>query len=113
MPRELWPAIAQHWSQAQSFEAMARNLEKLPDSVNQLSEGRELGSLPLRIVSAGRDSDGRANTEHVRDAALSRSGSCIVSTKAGHWIQLDDPDLAVDTIREVVELVSGVQPSVA
>jgi hypothetical protein len=74
-------------------------------SVNQLAEEQGMGDLPLRIISAGRNSDGCANPEHERDAALSGCGTCVVSTNAGHWIQLDDADLAVETIREVVTSV--------
>jgi pimeloyl-ACP methyl ester carboxylesterase len=109
MPRELWPAIAQHWSQAQSFLAMARNLEKLPLSVTQLNENADMADLPLRIVSAGRNTRGVANAEHLRDASLSARGSLVVSSDAGHWVQLDDPGLVVAAIREVVALADSVQ----
>jgi pimeloyl-ACP methyl ester carboxylesterase len=113
MPREAWPAIAQHWSQTHSFLAMARNLENLPVSAAQLAEETGLGSLPVRIVSAGRSSSGTANPEHLRDAALSSEGLCVVAPTAGHWVQLDDPDLVVETIREVVALAGSVHLDVS
>ena len=103
MPRELWPAIAQHWSQAQSFRAMARNLESLPASVTQLDENRSLGDLPIRILTAGKNSGGRRNPEHDRDADLSSRGQCTVVPEAGHWVQLDAPELVIAAIREVCE----------
>jgi pimeloyl-ACP methyl ester carboxylesterase len=96
MPRELWPAIAQHWSQSRSFSAMADNLENLPFSVAQLDESRPLGDLPLTVISAR-----RAVPEHARDAGLSSRGEHIVIPESGHWIQLDAPDTVVDAIRRM------------
>jgi len=100
MPRELWPAIAQHWSKARSFRAMAGNLENLPASVQQIDEGRGLGSLPLVVLSAG-----ETNAEHEHDAHLSSRGEHIVVPDSGHWLQLDAPDAVVSAIAGVVEMV--------
>jgi pimeloyl-ACP methyl ester carboxylesterase len=97
MPRELWPAIAQHWSQARSFSAMADNLENLPVSVSQLDESRSLEDLPVTVLSAT-----RLVAEHRRDAALSTCGEHIVMAESGHWMQLDAPDAVVEAIRRVV-----------
>ncbi len=108
MPRELWPAIAQHWSQPESFAAMARNLEGLPVSVTQLDEARLMGALPLRIVSSGKALGGRANPEHLRDAGLSVHGRCLVAKEAGHWVQLDAPDMVVAAVQEVLEVLKAV-----
>ena len=97
MPREHWPAIAEHWSQARSFEAMARNLDKLPASVGQVDEQRGLGDLPVTILSAG-----KPVPEHEADALLSTRGESIAVPNSGHWIQLDDPDAVVDAIWRMV-----------
>ena len=56
MPRELWPAVAGHWSRAQSFEAMADNLEQLPAVIGLLDEECTLGDLPVTILSAATSS---------------------------------------------------------
>ena len=100
MPPEHWPAIAQHWSEAKSFRAMANNLENLPVSVSQVEEGRKLGDLPLIVLSAG-----NGNPEHEREAALSTRGEYRVVAGSGHWIQLDRPDAVVSAIRQIVEQV--------
>jgi pimeloyl-ACP methyl ester carboxylesterase len=100
MPREHWPAIAAHWSEARSFTAMADNLAHLPASVAQLDEHRTLGDLPV-IVLSGRT----AAPEHAHDAALSTRGERIVIPEAGHWVQLDAPDAVVDAVRRVVDRV--------
>jgi pimeloyl-ACP methyl ester carboxylesterase len=97
MPKEHWPAIAEHWSEARSFEAMAGNLEQLPVSVAQLDERRGLGDLPLVVLSGG-----KMAAEHEADARLSSRGECVVVEGSGHWIQLDAPDVVADAIGRVV-----------
>ena len=97
MPRELWPAIAQHWSEARSFEAMAQYLENLPRSAAQLDEKRSLDDLPLVVLSAS-----KRVSEHERDARLSSRGECIVVPASGHWMQLDAPDAVIDAVNRVV-----------
>jgi pimeloyl-ACP methyl ester carboxylesterase len=96
LPRELWPIIAAHWSEAQCFEAMADSLEKLPVSVRQIQEGRTLGDLPVIVLSAG------ASDEHEHDASLSTRGEHIVVPATGHWIQLDQPDAVIEAIKRVL-----------
>ena len=38
-------------------------------------------------------------------AHLSSEGKHVVASKGGHWIQLDEPDLVIESIRGVVESV--------
>ena len=38
-------------------------------------------------------------------AHLSSQGRHVVASKGGHWIQLEQPDLVIESIREVVESV--------
>jgi pimeloyl-ACP methyl ester carboxylesterase len=100
MPSEHWPRIAGHWSEARSFEAMARNLEQLPVSVKQLDESRGLGDLPMVVLSAG-----KPNPEHEADARLSTRGEAVVVPESGHWMQLDAPDVVAEAIQRVVRMV--------
>ena len=43
--------------------------------------------------------------EHKSLAHLSSQGKHVVASKGGHWIQLDEPDLVIESIREVIESV--------
>jgi pimeloyl-ACP methyl ester carboxylesterase len=106
MPREHWPAIAQHWSEARSFLAMADNLENLAVSARQLDEAAELGDLPVVVLSAaGRQIDAPVPPEHGNEARLSSRGEHLVVPESGHWIQLDAPGTVVDAIGRVVAMV--------
>jgi pimeloyl-ACP methyl ester carboxylesterase len=102
LPREFWPIVAAHWSEAHCFEAMADSLEKLPVSVRQIQEGRTLGDLPVIILSAS-TSDDPAIREHEQDARLSTRGEHIIVPAAGHWLQLDQPGLVIDAIKRVLQ----------
>jgi pimeloyl-ACP methyl ester carboxylesterase len=104
LPRELWPVMAKHWSEARCFEAMAESLEKLPVSVRQLHEGLSLGDLPVIVLSAG-SAGAIAVKEHQHDAQLSTRGERVVVPDAGHWLQLDAPDAVVDAVRRMVAAI--------
>jgi pimeloyl-ACP methyl ester carboxylesterase len=102
MPRELWPAVAAHWSEARCFRAMADSLEDLPVSVTQIDEGRSLGDLPVAVLSAG-STNAQAMEEHEHDARLSTRGEHIIVPGSGHWMQLDAPDAIVEAIRNLTD----------
>jgi pimeloyl-ACP methyl ester carboxylesterase len=106
MPRELWPAIAEHWSRPGSFFSMAAALESLPLSVNQLNEARDLDLLPVAILSA-QNASPLALKEHEADARLSSRGWHEVVAGAGHWIPLDAPEAIAAAIKRVVDSVGG------
>ncbi|MEP6714643.1 MAG: alpha/beta hydrolase [Terriglobia bacterium] len=97
LPPELWPAIAGHWSEARSFQAMAANLEGLPASVAEVDEALPMRDIPVTVISAG-----KGNPEHAREAALSARGQLISAPEFGHWIQLDAPQLVVEAVRSMV-----------
>jgi pimeloyl-ACP methyl ester carboxylesterase len=101
IPREHWPAVAAHWSEERAFRTMAGYLENLPLSVSQLDERRDLGDLPIVILSSGNSSpEGLA--EHERDVRLSTRGEHIVVPNTGHWINLDAPAVIADAVRRIL-----------
>lgn len=101
MPRELWPAVAAHWSEARCFRAMADALENLPVSVTQIDERRTLGDLPVVVLSAASSSE-QAMAEHEHDARLSKRGEHKIVPGSGHWMQLDAPEAVVKAIRSLL-----------
>jgi hypothetical protein len=63
--------------------------------------------LTRALTDEGRpDTDARGE-EHRNDnaalAKLSRSGRQKIAPKSGHHVQLDEPELVINSIREVVE----------
>ena len=70
-----------------------------------------LGDMPLIVLTRGISDedgpDGKAlEEEHRRDhvaiAAMSRKGKLIVAARSGHHVQLDEPELVIQSIREVL-----------
>ena len=111
LPRELWPAVASHWSQARCFRAMGNALESLPISVHQIEEKLPLGDFPLVVLSAA-DSTRDAILEHAADARLSTRGRHLVLANTGHWIPLDAPAAVVGAIKETILEQVGCERSV-
>jgi len=97
------------------------NLEKLDilASAAQVRATGSLGNLPLVVLSHSPTSTWSANLNLSPDVAekvekvwqklqdelagLSSSSTHIVATKAGHFIQLDEPRLVIDAILKVIE----------
>ncbi len=99
MPREVWPMVAEHWSQPKSFLGMAAHFEGLPECAREVFESPPLEEIPVIIITpAGAPaltSVGR-NVQH------------IVAEKSGHWIHLDQPELVVEAVRT---LAAQTQPN--
>jgi pimeloyl-ACP methyl ester carboxylesterase len=104
MPPETWPMVRAHWCQAKSFQGLAAYLVSLPASAAEAAAIEEPLGMPITVLSA---SNSTPEQLAERDHLTSRSprGRHIIARKSGHWIHLDEPDLVVDAIREMVELI--------
>jgi pimeloyl-ACP methyl ester carboxylesterase len=105
LPAEVLPAVQAHWSDPRAFRGMSQHLAALPGCSEQMSkEADTFGDLPLVVLSAAN----RKPRWLEADIALARTsvrGRHVVSAKAGHWIQLDDPMLVVDAVGDIVKRV--------
>jgi pimeloyl-ACP methyl ester carboxylesterase len=94
LPRDLWPIVASHWCSPKSFEGMAQHLESLARSCEEMS-GACLPQLPVTVISAAKNQQG-PGVELPRDARV------VSAEHSGHWVQLDQPELVIEAIREFV-----------
>ena len=103
MPPQVWPMVQAHWCQPKAFLGMAEYFRALPASAEQAAALSDLPRIPVSILSAANST--RAQLAE-RDAIASRSphGKHIVVPDSGHWIHLDQPQVVLETIREMVEL---------
>jgi pimeloyl-ACP methyl ester carboxylesterase len=101
MPPETWPMVRAHWCEPKSFLAMAAYLESLPASAAETAELGAPDTIPVTVLSAANSTPGQREE---REALTRRSprGLHIVARKSGHWIQLDEPELVVESIREAI-----------
>ena len=104
LPLELRPIIATLWTQPKFFDAIVGQAEALPQSAAQVAATGGYGDIPLVMLSASSSSPWQMK-EHESLPHLSSQGRHVVASKGGHWIQLDEPDLVIESIREVVESV--------
>jgi pimeloyl-ACP methyl ester carboxylesterase len=67
-----------------------------------------LGSLPLTVVTSGRQAPGWARMQEEL-ASLSTRTTHLTAENAGHYVHLDDPELIVRVIRDLVHRTSRAQ----
>jgi pimeloyl-ACP methyl ester carboxylesterase len=96
--------VQAHWCQPKAFLGMAEYFKALPASAEQAVSLSDLPKIPVSILSAANSTPAQLAE---RDAIAGRSPQSkhIVVPASGHWIHLDQPQVVIDTIREMVELV--------
>jgi pimeloyl-ACP methyl ester carboxylesterase len=114
------------FAQYQAIMATTRGLETSTAEINagekSYAEMRALhmtsfGNIPLIVLSRGHwdvisllsDADNQQSWEVWQEvqselAALSPGAKQIIAEQSGHYIQLDQPDLVIEAIREIVDL---------
>jgi pimeloyl-ACP methyl ester carboxylesterase len=104
----------------QSYAAYAvapRSVQTFADEGRGMSEGgaqakavTSLGSLPLIVLSRGKDLDPKHTAAQTALLQLSTNSQQFVADQSGHHIMIDQPDVAVAAIVKMVELVrQGIQ----
>src|SRR5919201_2667965 len=104
LPPEVHPLVQMVWCQPKCFRAMGDHLAALEETAAVVTRLTSLGDVPLAIISSG-DQPPQVIAKHRQLAHLSTNGRHIVAATSGHWIQFDDPNLVVTTIRDVVDRV--------
>jgi pimeloyl-ACP methyl ester carboxylesterase len=104
MPPETWPMVASQWADPKSFLAMAAYLESLPVSAAEAQGVLPSENIPITVLSGSHATHAQLE-EREQIAGRSPRGRHIVARKSGHWIQLDEPELVVEAIREMVDLM--------
>jgi len=108
LPEAVWPIIRSHWSRPQAFLALARYLECLPGNAEAALAMQLPAHTPFIIISAATATPAEL-AERDSWVGQSRHGRHIQAANAGHWLQLDQPDLVVAAVRELVEQVGEQQ----
>ena len=101
LPRASWPLVRAHWCDPKCFHGMASHLEQLPASAASLAS---LGTLPDVLVCVISASTATEAERQEREAVV-RSvsfGEHILADGAGHWIQLDRPELVAQACQRML-----------
>lgn len=101
-PRDVQLAMHAMWTQPKCFEALADEIRAVTASVDQAAAADLPSDLPVAVLSAG---NARPSRIEARDRLVSRTrrGRHTVVSGSSHWIQLDRPDLVVDTIWSTID----------
>jgi len=100
LPPEVHPVVQAIWSQPKCFRAMADHLAALEATAAVVAGVTSLPDVPIVVVSSGNQSPDTI-ARHRALARRSSQGRHVIAEGAGHWIQFDDPDLVIATIRNV------------
>lgn len=98
MPSEVWPIVASHWSRPAFYAGMRSHVEAVPDTVREMQDAEPIHSIPVLVLTPGKSTPLSAE-------CLDRIGDNVrqvIATESAHWIHLDEPDLVIDSIREMV-----------
>jgi pimeloyl-ACP methyl ester carboxylesterase len=100
LPPEVWPIVRSHWCLPKNFLGMADHLRQLPLSSVQTANALRPLEIPLILLSASNLEPERM-AAHEAMASLSPRGQHLVAKRAGHWIQLDEPELVIESIQNL------------
>jgi len=103
MPREVWPIIAAHWSRPGYYAGMQRHVEAVPETVSEMRDADPIRDIPVLVLTPGKSTP-------LSGHCLDRIGNNVrqvIATESAHWIHLDEPELVVDSIREMVTAASN------
>jgi pimeloyl-ACP methyl ester carboxylesterase len=101
LPPELRRVAPEPWLRAKFYEALASQMEALPESAAEVAAVRDLGSMPLSVITAANPSPMRL-AQQEEASRLSSCGRHIVAAQSGHWIPFDEPRLVINAILDVV-----------
>ena len=118
VPDEAYAQLQATSATSGGFETNLAELSVMEESCAEVRALRitSFGDLPLIVLSAGReetigslsDAENQQRWEAWQElqselAALSSEGKQIIAEQSGHMIQLDQPDLVIDAIREMMD----------
>ena len=109
LPPEVHPLVQAIWCQPKCFRAMAEHLGSLQEMAAAVAAVTSLPDVPVVVVSSG-DHSPETIARHRALAHLSSSGRHVIARNAGHWIQLDAPELVIAAIRDVWKLAAAQTP---
>jgi pimeloyl-ACP methyl ester carboxylesterase len=98
MPQEVWPMVAAHWSRPSYYVGMCNHVEAVPDTVREMQEADPIVGIPVTLLTPG-------SASPLCERRLGQIGDNVqqvIAPASAHWIHLDEPDLVIDSIREMV-----------
>jgi len=105
MPHEVWPVVAAHWSRPGYYAGMRSHVAAVPDTVREMQNAEPILDIPVLVLTPGKSTP-------LSDEDIARIGNSVqqvIAKGSAHWIHLDQPDLVIDSIREMA--MAAAQPA--
>ena len=86
------------WSRPSYYRGMCSHVEAVPDTVREMQNADPILGIPVTLLTP-------AQTSPLSEQSLNRIGDHvqqIIAPASAHWIHLDQPDLVIDSIRQMV-----------
>lgn len=104
MPREVWPVVAAHWSRPGYYAGMQSHVAAVPLTVQEMQDAEPIREIPVMVLTPGKSTP-------LSSQCLDKIGNNVrqvIAPASAHWIHLDEPELVIDSIREMVMAASSV-----
>jgi pimeloyl-ACP methyl ester carboxylesterase len=98
MPREVWPIVAAHWSRPGYYAGMHHHVSAVPDTVREMLDAAPIHNIPVLVLTPGKSSP----LDQQQLLRIGDNVQQVIAPASAHWIHLDEPDLVIDSIREMV-----------
>ena len=109
MPKRVWPIVAAHWSRPGYYVGMKDHVEAVPDTVREMRDAEPIRDIPILLLTPGKSTP--LSDENVR--RIGDNVQQVIAPTSAHWIHLDQPELVIDSIREMVVAATAVEPVAA
>jgi pimeloyl-ACP methyl ester carboxylesterase len=109
MPKGVWPIVAAHWSRPGYYKGMRNHVRAVPDTVREMRDAEPIRDIPVLLLTPGKSTP-------LSDEDVLRIGDNVqqvIAPTSAHWIHLDQPELVIDSIREMVVAATAVEPVAA
>jgi pimeloyl-ACP methyl ester carboxylesterase len=105
MPREIWPVIAAHWSRPAFYAGLGEHIQSIPATVEEMHAAEPIFGIPILVLTP-------AAIAPLDTDALRSIGECAqqkIAFSSGHWVHLDEPELVIESIREMIQTAASVR----
>jgi pimeloyl-ACP methyl ester carboxylesterase len=103
MPREVWPNVAADWSRPSYYAGMRSHVAAVPDAMREMQESEPIRGIPVLLLTPGKSAP-------LSEDCLQKIGDSVeqvIASASAHWIHLDEPELVIQSIREMVSAATG------
>jgi pimeloyl-ACP methyl ester carboxylesterase len=98
MPREVWPAVASHWSRPDFYAGLRSHIQSIPDTVREMHVADPIRTIPVTVLTPASAVPLTENQlDHIGDRV-----NQVIAVNSDHWIHLDQPELVINSIRDLV-----------